>query len=227
MVATCRNPNNASELAKLRERHGKRVSIVPLDVTEEETIAAAAGVVREEFGSLDLLVNTAGILHIPKKMQPETGLQRIDPEALMMCYRVNAMGPILVTKHMSSLLSEGGGRQSGRVASVIANISARVGSIGDNRLGGWYSYRASKSALNQLTRTASVELARKKSPVVSILLHPGTVDTDLSKPFQRNVAEGKLFTRQYSVECMMKIIDNVEVKDNGRFFAWDGQEIPW
>ncbi|KAL4390817.1 hypothetical protein AHAS_Ahas03G0183000 [Arachis hypogaea] len=102
-----------------------------------------------------------------------------------------------------------------------------VGSIGDNHLGGWHSYGSSKTALNQLSKTAAVEFAREKDPIVCILLHPGTVDTDLSKPFQKNVPKEKLFSKEFSVQKLLSIIDNVKSNDNGKFFAWDGQEIPW
>lgn len=110
---------------------------------------------------------------------------------------------------------------------MIANLSARVGSIGDNRLGGWYSYRSSKAALNQLTKTMSIELGRKGRKVASLLLHPGTCDTDLSAPFQRNVAPEKLFTRERGVRQLLDIIDRATMEDNGKFYAWDGSEIPW
>eukprot|EP00897_Mesotaenium_endlicherianum_P004295 jgi/Mesen1/3894/ME000208S02903 len=228
VVATCRNPGGADSLAELQSLYGEdRLMIVALDVTQEDTISEAAAAVAARHGRLDLVVNTAGLLHKQGVLQPETALNKIDPKALLMLYQVNAMGPILVTKHMVPLLRAGGGKGTGRPTAVIANISARVGSIGDNSLGGWYSYRASKSALNQLTKTAAVELARKKEPIVSILLHPGTVDTDLSKPFQRNVPQGKLFTKQYSVERLLGIIDVVDASHNGKFYAWDGQEIQW
>jgi NAD(P)-dependent dehydrogenase (short-subunit alcohol dehydrogenase family) len=157
----------------------------------------------------------------------ETSLAKLDPHAMILTYQINAMGPLLVIKHMAALLKAGGGKGTGASAAIVANLSARVSSIGDNQLGGWYSYRASKSALNQLTKTVSVEFARRKDPVVCILLHPGTVDTDLSKPFQRNVPKGKLFTSEYSVQRLLGIIDGVGFKENGKFFAWDGQEIPW
>ncbi|XP_028082470.1 uncharacterized protein LOC114283798 [Camellia sinensis] len=128
---------------------------------------------------------------------------------------------------MWPLLKVGGGYGTERDVAVVANLSARVGSIGDNRLGGWHSYRSSKAALNQLTKTVSVEFARKKDPIICLLLHPGTVDTDLSRPFQRNIAEGKLFTKQFSVQKLLSIINGAKSHDNGKFFAWDGQEIPW
>ncbi|KAG0473836.1 hypothetical protein HPP92_015693 [Vanilla planifolia] len=145
----------------------------------------------------------------------------------MLTYEVNAVGPILVLKHMWPLLKVGGGSGTNKNFALVANLSARVGSIGDNGLGGWHSYRSSKTALNQLTKTISVEFARKKDQIICILLHPGTVDTDLSKPFQRNVPPGKLFTAEFSVQKLLNIINNAKSSDNGKFYAWDGQEIPW
>lgn len=128
---------------------------------------------------------------------------------------------------MWPLLKGGGSSGTEGDVAVVANLSARVGSIGDNRLGGWHSYRSSKAALNQLTKTVSVEFARRKDPIICILLHPGTVDTDLSRPFQRNVPDDKLFTAEFSVQKLLSIVDNAKSSDNGKFFAWDGQEIPW
>ncbi|KAK8506753.1 hypothetical protein V6N12_002197 [Hibiscus sabdariffa] len=143
-------------------------------------------------------------------------------------YMLLIFGDTCVTEmHMWPLLRVGGGLGTERDVAVVANVSARVGSIGDNRLGGWHSYRASKAALNQLTKTISVEFGRKKDPVACILLHPGTVDTDLSRPFQRNVPAEKLFTKEFSVQKLLNIINNTKQQDNGKFFAWDGQEIPW
>jgi NAD(P)-dependent dehydrogenase (short-subunit alcohol dehydrogenase family) len=110
--------------------------------------------------------------------------------------------------------------------SVFAALSARVGSISDNNIGGWYGYRAAKAGLNQLLRTASIEHARRWPESVVIGLHPGTVDTDLSKPFQRNVADGKLFTAEYATEEMLKVISNVTAADTGKVFAYDGKEVP-
>ncbi|XP_057988163.1 uncharacterized protein LOC110638315 isoform X2 [Hevea brasiliensis] len=188
---------------------------------------ASAMSIRENYGSLNLLINASGILSMPNVLQPETTLNKVDKSSLMFAYEVNAVGPILVIKHMWPLLKAGGGSGTHRDVAVVANLSARVGSIGDNRLGGWHSYRSSKTALNQLTKTVSVEFARKKDPVICILLHPGTVDTDLSRPFQRNVPEGKLFTKEFSVQKLLDIINNAKSHDNGKFFAWDGQEIPW
>ncbi|KAI3455887.1 hypothetical protein Pfo_012550 [Paulownia fortunei] len=227
VVATCRNPNGATGLLELKNKFAERLDIHQLDLTIDSTIEAAAKSVKDKYGYLNLLINASGILSIPNVLQPETTLNKVQRASLLLTYEVNAVGPIMVIKHMWPLLKVGGGTGTERDFAIVANISARVGSIGDNHLGGWHSYRSSKSALNQLTKTVSVEFARKKDPIVCILLHPGTVDTDLSRPFQRNVPEGKLFTKEFSVQKLLSIINNSKGSDNGKFFAWDGQEIPW
>ncbi|XP_027363426.1 uncharacterized protein LOC113870984 isoform X2 [Abrus precatorius] len=227
VIATCRNPRAATGLIHLKDKFSDRLSILPLDLTVESSIEASALSIKQTFGRLNLLINASGILSIPGVLQPETTLNKLEKSSLMLAYEVNAVGPILVIKHMWPLLKVGGGFGTGRSSAVVASLSARVGSIGDNRLGGWHSYRSSKSALNQLSKTVSLEFARKKDPIVCILLHPGTVDTDLSKPFQRNVPPDKLFSKEFSVQKLLSIINNVKNHDNGKFFAWDGQEIPW
>ncbi|KAJ4770975.1 NAD(P)-binding Rossmann-fold superfamily protein [Rhynchospora pubera] len=227
VVATCRDPDSATDLQKLKKDFDSRLNILPLDVTNESTIEEAATTIRDTYGYLNLLINASGILSIPNLLQPETTLSKVEKSSLLLTYEVNAIGPILVVKHMWPFLKVGGGTGTEREVAVVANLSARVGSIRDNGLGGWHSYRASKTALNQLMKTISVEFARKKDPISCILLHPGTVDTDLSKPFQRNVPPGKLFTREFSVQKLLNIIDNTKKIDNGKFFAWDSTEIPW
>ncbi|WOG87122.1 hypothetical protein DCAR_0206345 [Daucus carota subsp. sativus] len=227
VIATCRDPSGASGLIQLKERFSERLEIQRLDLTDERTIEESAMSISERYGVLNLLINASGVLSIPNVMQPETTLSKVQRSSLMLAYEINAVGPILVIKHMWPLLKAGGGSGTERDVAIVASLSARVGSIGDNRLGGWHSYRASKTALNQLTKSISVEFARKKDPIACLLLHPGTVDTDLSKPFQKNVAREKLFTKEFSVQKLLSIINNAKIHDNGKFFAWDGQEIPW
>lgn len=227
VIATCRNPSASTGLIHLKHKFADRLRILPLDLTVESSIEASASSIKETYGRLNLLINASGILSIPDVLHPETTLNKVEKSSLMLAYEVNAVGPILVIKHMWPLLKAGGGLGTERNAAVVASLSARVASIGDNRLGGWHSYRSSKAALNQLSKTVSLEFARKKDPIVCILLHPGTVDTDLSKPFQRNVPPEKLFTKEFSVQKLLSIINNVKIHDNGKFFAWDGQEIPW
>lgn len=227
VIATCRNPNGAAGLIELKNKFSERLHIQRLDLTIESTIEECARDIGERHGYLNLLVNASGILSIPDVIQPETTLTKVERSSLMLAYEVNAVGPTLVTKHMWPLLKAGGGSGTQRDVAVVANISARVGSIGDNRLGGWHSYRASKSALNQLTKCIAVEFARKKDPIICILLHPGTVDTDLSKPFQKNVPKDKLFSKEFSVERLLGIINSSKSHDNGKFFDWDHKEITW
>ncbi|TYI35884.1 hypothetical protein ES332_A03G106400v1 [Gossypium tomentosum] len=227
VIATCRNPTKATALLELKNQFAERLNVLPLDVTVESTIEESARSITERYGSLNLLINASGILSIPSVLQPETTLSKVQESSMMLAYEVNAVGPILVIKHMWPLLKVGGLLGTDRDVAVVANISARVSSIGDNRLGGWHSYRSSKAALNQLTKTISVEFERKKDPIACILLHPGTVDTDLSRPFQRNVPAEKLFAKEFSVQKLLNIINNAKQRDNGKFFAWDGQEIPW
>ncbi|KAH6758872.1 hypothetical protein C2S51_019107 [Perilla frutescens var. frutescens] len=214
VVATCRNPSKATGLLDLKNKFSDRLDVHQLDLTIDSTIEETAKSVKDKYGSLNLLVNASGILSVPNVLQPETTLNKVERASLLLAYEINAVGPTLVVKHMWPLLKAGGGTGTERNFAVVANISARVGSIGDNRLGGWHSYRSSKSGLNQLTKTVSVEFARKRDPIVCILLHPGTVDTDLSRPFQGNVPEGKLFTKEFSVQKLLGIINSVKASDN-------------
>lgn len=227
VIATCRNPDYAEGLLDLKKKHTDRLTLIHLDVTDESSIGVAAKTILETHGRLDLLVNTSGILCVPTILKPETTLNKVEKSSLLLSFEVNAVGPILVIKHMWPLLRNGGGKDTGRAAAIVVNLSARVGSIGDNRLGGWHSYRSSKTALNQLTKNISLEFERRKDPIICLLLHPGTVDTDLSKPFQHNIIPNKLFTREFSVQKLLSIINSAKKCDNGKFLAWDGQEIPW
>ncbi|KAK2394688.1 NAD(P)-binding Rossmann-fold superfamily protein [Trifolium repens] len=227
VVATCRNPNASTGLLHLKDRFDDRLQILPLDLTVESSIEASALSIKETYGHLNLLINVSGIFSIPGVLQPETTLNNLEKSSLMLAYEVNAVGPILVIKYMWPLLKVGGGIVTERSPAVVASLSSRVASIGNNRLGDWHSYRSSKTALNQLSKTISLEFARKKDPIINILLHPGTVDTDLTKPFQKNIPKEKLLTKEYSVQKLLHIINNVKSQDNGKFFAWDGQEIPW
>ena len=133
-------------------------------------------------------------------------------------FAVNVFGPVLVAKHFIPCLTRD--RKS-----VLAALSARVGSISDNRLGGWYSYRAGKAALNQMLKTLSIEIGRRFKNQIILGLHPGTVDTGLSKPFQSNVPDGKLFTPEYSAKALLKVINTAEASDSGNLLAWDGETI--
>jgi len=165
-----------------------------------------------------LIINVAGVLH-GEDFGPEKRLSQIRPEVLKTVFEVNAFGPLIVAKHFSSFL-----RHDER--SVFASLSARVGSISDNRLGGWYAYRGSKAAQNMFTKTLSIELGRLAPNAIVVGLHPGTVDTGLSKPFQGSVPRDKLFSTEQSVGHLLAVIDGLTAQDSGKVFAWDGSEIP-
>ncbi len=192
-----------------------------IDLTDEDSVARAGEKVAETSPRLHLVFVAAGILHDEARgLTPEKTWRHLEAEALMTAYRINAVGPALAAKHFLPRLDR-------ERRSAFAALSARVGSIEDNRIGGWHAYRASKAALNQLIRTLAVELARRNPLALCVGLHPGTVDTGLSKPFQANVAEGKLFTPDYAAERLLAVLDGLQVEDSGRLFAWDGARIPF
>lgn len=187
-----------------------------LDLEDEASIATAAA--RVSAGPVPSLVFVAtGILH--SGHEPERSWRTLSAEHLLRDYRVNTVGPALVAKHFLPLLPRD--RRA-----IFAALSARVGSIGDNRLGGWHSYRASKAALNMILRNLAIELQRSHPQAIVAGLHPGTVDTGLSQPFQRGVATDKLFTPEYSAGCLLAVLDGLTPADSGGVFAWDGARVP-
>jgi NAD(P)-dependent dehydrogenase (short-subunit alcohol dehydrogenase family) len=220
VFATCRAPHAAGDLAALAAQQ-PHLTVVALDAGDEASIARAAATVASTTDRLHLLLNTAGILHGgAAAVAPEKRLADVRPEALMASFAVNAFAPLLVARHFERLLAH-------RDRAVFASLSARVGSIGDNRLGGWYAYRGAKAAQNMFTRTLAIEWARSRRNVVCVALHPGTTDTDLSRPFQANVPAERLFPVDRAVHQLLGVIDRLVPADSGRFLAWDGSEIPW
>ena len=221
VVATCRNPESASSLEELRAHHAGRLTVTTLDLLDDASIARAATQVAQVVPRLHLLVNCAGVLHAASQgLKPEKRLADVDAGALAHSFAVNATGPLLVARHFEHLLAH-------PERAVFASLSAKVGSIGDNRLGGWYAYRAAKAAQNQISRTLSIEWARSRRNVIVVSLHPGTTDTDLSRPFQANVPPDKLFDVTRSVRQLLAVIDKLQPEDTGQFFGWDGERIPW
>jgi NAD(P)-dependent dehydrogenase (short-subunit alcohol dehydrogenase family) len=217
--AGCRNPATATALARLAEECDA-VRVLQLDVTDESSLATAAQAVAAEGEPLDLVVNCAGFLHRPDGPQPERRLAEVRLDWLLESFAVNSAGPLLLARHFESLLPR-------RERAVFASLSARVGSIGDNRLGGWYAYRGAKAAQNMFIRTLSIELARRNRSLVCVALHPGTTDTGLSQPFQGGVPASKLFSTERAVDQLLGVIDGLGPKDTGGFFAWNGERIPW
>lgn len=187
-----------------------------LDLEHEDSIAAAARAL-DAGPALGLVFVATGVLH--SGFEPERSYRTLDADHMARDYRINTIGPALVAKHFLPLLPRD--RRA-----VFAALSARVGSIGDNRLGGWHSYRASKAALNMILRTLAIELARTHPLAVVAGLHPGTVRTGLSAPFQRGVKPEQLFSPARSAGHLLDVIDRLEPRDSGGVFAWDGTRIP-
>ncbi|TCU54423.1 NAD(P)-dependent dehydrogenase (short-subunit alcohol dehydrogenase family) [Novosphingobium sp. PhB57] len=198
-----------------------------LDLLDEASIAAAAA--RVAAGPPPGLVIVAtGLLH-EEDHGPEKALRDLDPAWLARLYAVNAIGPALVAKHFLPLMPKsrtgpGAGTGSG-APSVFAALSARVGSISDNRLGGWHGYRASKAALNMLVRNLAIEERRRSERTIVVALHPGTVDTALSRPFQGNVPPGSLFDAERAALQLLDVIEELKVTDSGKLFDFEGKEI--
>lgn len=186
----------------------------PLDYGDESSVALAAGHLRG-VAPLHLVVVATGMLHSPTA-QPEKRLADLSMAAMEELFRINTFGPALVLRHFAAMLD--------RQRSLLAVLSAKVGSIGDNRLGGWYSYRASKAALNMMVKTAAIEIRRTHPGAIVTALHPGTVASALSRPFRgdeigRDPGE--------AADAMLRALDALTPEQSGGFFAYDGQPLPW
>lgn len=194
------------------------VSAGYLDLEIETSIAAAAAVVNSGPPPR-LVILATGVLHGPG-FAPEKTIRAMDGAAMLKVLAVNTVGPALVAKHFTPLMPREG-------KAAFAALSARVGSIGDNRLGGWHSYRASKAALHMLIRTLSIEMARTRPETVCLSLHPGTVASGLSAPFQANVAPAQLFRPEFAAERLLAVVDARSPGDTGGAYDWDNQPIAW
>lgn len=191
---------------------------IALDLTDEEAIAAFAQTMSEQ-APFHLIINASGLLH-HAALQPEKRLSDITAQNMFQSFAMNSVAPALINRYFVPLLPRKG-------KSVIAHLSARVGSISDNRIGGWYSYRAAKAAQNMITRTTAIEVARRYPEAVIVGLHPGTVDTNLSKPFQSGVASDRLFSPEYAAQQLLQVLDTLSGADSGNVFAYDGQRVPF
>ena len=187
-----------------------------IDLLDEPTLERAAKLAAGT-GELRLVVDATGFLHDEQQL-PEKSWQELDAAKLGRAFALNAIGPALLMKHVLPRLSPTG-------KAVFATLSARVGSIGDNRLGGWYAYRASKAALNQLVRTAAIELSRRRPEALAVALHPGTVATPLSAPFAKSGLE--VHDPAAAARHLLAVIDGLGVESSGGFFDWRGHAVPW
>lgn len=194
-----------------------KVSRLELDLSDEMSIKVAADTCAR-YGPLDIVIVASGILHDSPDYMPEKSWSQLNATAMERVFAINCTGPALVAKHYLPLLNA-------RRRSVFAALSARVGSIGDNGLGGWYAYRASKAALNMIIRSLAIELARTKPKAICVGLHPGTVDTDLSAPFRSGVPAAQLFSPSRAADHLLTVIAEATPRQSGRVLAWDGTEI--
>lgn len=247
VVACCRSPETSNGLKEIISSLGpseksdslssNRVRVVQLDVEDEHSMnRAISDIAEHNNGRVDLLLNVAGILGDGGKTTPgpERSIQKLDRAWMEKSMVVNAIGPLLFSQGLVPYMkctknkrTKSGNKDDDvvRPKTVIANLSARVGSISDNGLGGWYSYRMSKAALNQGTRTMAHELRRQGTLVVA--LHPGTTNTDLSSPFQANVMEGRLFPVDFTVSQLLNVIDSLDDTNSGGLYDWAGKALPF
>lgn len=193
-----------------------RHSPIPIELTNEGSLAQAVEAA-SALGNIRLAIDATGFLHNQDR-GPEKTWRDLDADRLAHAFAINAIGPALLMKHLLPRLPRSG-------KSVFATLSARVGSIGDNGLGGWYGYRASKAALNQIVRTASIELARRSPEAICVALHPGTVATGLSAPFAKPGPDVQ--APDHAAKSLLAVINQLGVEDSGGFFDWRGKRVPW
>ncbi len=219
VYATSRQPESSSDLIALASEYSERLICLAMDITDELQIVETVQKIHNQVDKLHLVVNCVGLLH-EDTLQPEKSLRQINSENLLRYFQINSIGAILLAKHLLPLFRH-------REHSVFASISAKVGSIGDNQLGGWYGYRASKAALNMLMRTAAIEYKRSCPKALIVTLHPGTTDTRLSRPFQKNVPAEQLFSVERTVTQLWAVIEQLQEDDSGQFLSWNGSRLPW
>jgi len=195
-----------------------RATWLAADILDEVSLASAAQRIGA-LGAPTLIVVATGMLH-GYGVIPEKSLRALDPRPLTTLFQVNAIGPALAARYLLPLTPRDR-------ASVFAALSARVGSIEDNALGGWYGYRASKAALNMLVRTAAIEHRRDHPLGVCVAIHPGTVGSALSAPFLSNRPKDQVFSPQTAAGHVLRVLDGLDPSDSGGFYAWDGSAIPW
>ena len=219
VIATHRADSDRSGLDRLREQYGDRLALEEIDVTRDDDRERLTAALQAQDGGPDLAIHAAGLLH-DGALQPEKSVTQCDPAALQRLFAVNAIAPLLTARAVLQA-------QARARPFTFAAISAMVGSIGDNRLGGWYGYRASKAALNQFMRTLANECRVRHPRAAIVAIHPGTTDTALSRPFQRNIEQGKLYSPEQTAQRILAVLEPLGPADSGRFFHWDGSEIPW
>lgn len=219
LVATHRPGRMSDGLQALARLHGPRLLTTGLELTDADSLLEFGELLQTIDGGIDLAIHAAGILH-EAGVDPEKTVEHCDPAVLLRLFEVNSIGPLMTARAVLRV-------QPRQRHFTFAALSAMVGSIADNRLGGWYGYRASKAALNQFIRTLAVESRLRHPQGAIVAIHPGTTDTGLSQPFQRNVRPGKLYSPDQTAARILGVLSRLEADASGRFLNWDGQPIPW
>lgn len=197
------------------------LATLQLDATDENEFLSLNKHIKVSIETVHWIINTIGILHNEEhNIFPEKRLLDFNPNAFTQVLETNVLPSVYAGKHLASLLDKNN-------TGIIATVSAKVGSIEDNRQGGWYSYRASKACLNMMLKTIAIELSHKNKNSCVLALHPGTTASNLSLPFQKNVPQGKLFTPKRTAEQLMVILEQATPQNTGSFYNWDGAILPW
>jgi NAD(P)-dependent dehydrogenase (short-subunit alcohol dehydrogenase family) len=219
VIATHRATADIEELTQLGVQNSGKLLLHKLDVTNEASLMTFSRFLALQPTGIDLAIHTAGLLH-DKNMTPEKSLAQCSSTNLMRLFELNSIGPLMVAQALLPTQKRGH-------RFTFAALSAMVGSITDNRLGGWYGYRASKTALNQFIKTMAIECRVKYPRAAIVAIHPGTTDTGLSRPFQNNVSAGKLYTPEQTATRLLGVLEEVNEKQSGQFLNWNGTTIPW
>lgn len=219
VLAVSRSATSTPALQTLRQQHPDRLRCIDADVCREDSLQALAAQAGADGWCFTLVINTAGLLHGPG-LQPEKALRQVSLAALQASFAVNAFGPILLAQAVEPLLS----RQS---SAWFISLSAKVGSISDNCLGGWYAYRAAKAAQNQLLKTLAIEWSRTRPQTCVLAFHPGTTDTALSRPFQRRLPAGRLLSPADVAQKLLTLGLQQTPERSGAFLSWTGEWLPW
>ncbi len=224
IIANTDNKVFATYYRNVPDIEADNLSWLPMDVSSEASIKEGVESIRQQTEHIDWVVNCVGLLHTGQS-QPEKALRQVESDFFMQNMQVNALAGLLIAKHIRPLLAKA--ERSHAQPAIFATISARVGSISDNQVGGWYSYRMSKAALNMGMKNLSIEWDRALKEVCVVVMQPGTVNTQLSAPFQSNVADGHLFSPAYSAECLLEVLSGMSADQSGSFVDWAGESIPW
>lgn len=221
VAAASRSAERCGALQQLTNAYPGRLTCIAADITTGTGLARLAETCAALTAPLARVINCVGVLEDSAlNLRAEKRLSEVRPEALLNSFRVNAFAPLLLAQALLPVIR----RQDD---SVFASLSARVGSIADNRLGGWYSYRGAKAAQNQLLRTLALEMQRSAPRTRLVILHPGTTDTPLSARFQRGLPEGQLHSPSFTARRLLDILERTTLDDHGRFMDWRGEDIPW